>query len=189
MSYTICKSIIIGKNAVKFNCTSNNVWSVNPKTGREYREFRVIESDYFNNMLLKYGKSVVIGIILSDYLDGSMQGGSHVYAKYIPTKEVAERYDQLSLEKYNTNDKEKIEIEIANLLYNDFANQSVKMNKVIMMENGAYIKKIKKNTIQVTKDIRLAQRFLSGIELNYVSKILQTSYSRYGYSVIGTDLK
>jgi PAS domain-containing protein len=53
--------------------TDNNIFGVNPKTGREFRRFKTEEFPFFSDLLKKEGRAAVEEVIAIDVLDGNFK--------------------------------------------------------------------------------------------------------------------
>jgi len=81
MSYEIIKSIKIKDDKVYLNSTCSNTFSINPYTGREYREFREIECSTLTDILKNKGREALDLEILKEYENGNMQRGTNKYTR------------------------------------------------------------------------------------------------------------
>jgi hypothetical protein len=75
MSHYICKSINIDEKDGKVwtTGTDNNVFAINPRTGREVRHFRRSEWDYGSRVLREQGRAALEEMIAMNVLDGNIE--------------------------------------------------------------------------------------------------------------------
>jgi hypothetical protein len=85
MSYHICRSINIDEKAGKvwITGTDNNVFRVNPVTGRQRREFHKWEWEYGSHILRKQGRAAVEEYIALNVLDGNFKFYSGKFYRWL----------------------------------------------------------------------------------------------------------
>jgi hypothetical protein len=84
MSHYICRSLKIDKKEGKvyMTGTDNNVWAVNPQTGREYRNYRRTEFPFFSRVLQSEGRDRVEEYLVIDALDGNIKFQSGRFCEF-----------------------------------------------------------------------------------------------------------
>jgi hypothetical protein len=85
MSYHICRSINIDEKAGKvwITGTDNNVFRVDPITGRQRREFRKWEWEYGSRILREKGRAHLEETIASNVLDGNFKFYSGKFYRWL----------------------------------------------------------------------------------------------------------
>jgi hypothetical protein len=85
MSHFICRSLKIDEKEGKvyMTGTDNNVFRVDPHTGREHREFRRTEFPFFSRALQTEGRTRVEEYLAIDALDGNIKFQSGRFLEFV----------------------------------------------------------------------------------------------------------
>jgi hypothetical protein len=85
MSYYICRSLNINEKEGKvyMTGTDNNVFWVNPHTGRDHRKFRRSEFPFFSRVLQSEGRVRVEEYLAIDALDGNIKFQSGKFREFL----------------------------------------------------------------------------------------------------------
>jgi hypothetical protein len=85
MSHYICRSLKIDEKEGKvyMTGTDNNVFKVDPHTGREHREFRRTEFPFFSRALQSEGRDRVEEYLAIDALDGNIKFQSGKFLEFV----------------------------------------------------------------------------------------------------------